>query len=277
VPKAQVDGIELHYQQAGRGPDVVMIHGVTGNLAIWHLEIVPTLMGEFRLTTYDLRGHGYSDMPPNGYTTADLAGDLALLLDRLDLRRVHLVGHSYGADVALHFAILHPERVDRLVLVEPAIAALHHLRDDHDWIGWEYWRNKLSAAGVAISPDKWYDAEQLVRASINTPKMFGFRRGQPRRAAPLVRLMETTTAAVDYCQVAGMTLERIAEVRLPTLVVYGADSIFLGTYEYLRDHLPNARTVLLPGSEHFGPLEQPQLFLQHLREFLHEGEGADAR
>ena len=275
MPKALVNGSHVHYQQLGRGPDVVMIHGMTGNLAIWHLEIIPALMGEFRFTTYDLRGHGYSEMPPPGYTTADLAPDLRQLLDVLAIERTHIVGHSYGADVALHFAILHPDRVDRLVLAEPAIAALSFLRAREDWIGWEYWRGKLAAGGVDVPRDKWYDPVYLVRTSITIPKMFGFRRGQARRAAPLVRLVETTTAATDYGEVAGMTLEKIGEVPHPTLLMYGDRSVFLETYEYLRHHLPTCTPVLMPDSEHFGPLEQPGVFVKHVREFLLAAEGGD--
>jgi len=268
MPKARVNGIYLHYQQIGQGPNVAMVHGITGNQAIWHLEIIPALMQEHRLTTYDLRGHGYSDMPPTGYTTADHALDLNHLLDSLGIERTHVVGHSFGADIALHYAILYPERVDRLVLVEPAIAALQHLRDREDWIGWKYWRDKLSTGGVPVPLEKWYDAEYLVRASIKIPKLFGFRKGKARRSAPLIKLMDTTTAARDYSELAGMTLDKISDVRRPTLVVYGADSVFLGTYTCLKDRLRNCTPVLIPESEHFGPLEQPEILIKHLREFL---------
>lgn len=272
MDKAQANGVQLHYQQFGEGPPVVMIHGITGNLAIWHLEIVPGLMSDYRITTYDLRGHGYSDVPPTGYTTADHATDLKHLLDTLGIRRAHVIGHSFGADIALHFAILFPERIDRLVLVEPAIAALTPLRESEDWIGWKYWRDKLALGGVTIPPEKWYDAEYLVRASVGLPMLFGFRRGRARRAAPLVRLMDTTTAAKDYCDLAGMTLDRIDQVRHHTLVLYGEDSVFLGTYEYLRDHLVNSTCILIPNSEHFGPIECPDTLLQHVREFFRESE-----
>jgi 2-hydroxy-6-oxonona-2,4-dienedioate hydrolase/2-succinyl-6-hydroxy-2,4-cyclohexadiene-1-carboxylate synthase len=268
LPKAAVNGIQLHYQQIGQGPDVIMMHGITGNLAIWHLDIVPALMSEFRITTYDLRGHGYSDMPPTGYTTADLATDLAHLLDTLNIERAHIVGHSFGADVALHFAILYPERVDRLILAEPAIAALQSLRAREDWAGWEYWRSKLGSAGVEVPQDKWFDTEYLVRSSIKIPKLFGFGKGRARRSAPLVRLMETTTAAEDYRTEAGLTLEKIAEVPHNTLIVYGENSVFLGTYDYLQRHLPSCRAILMPASEHFAPLERPELFVGYLREFL---------
>ena len=268
MDKAQANGIQLHYQQSGTGPDIVMIHGITGNLAIWHLEIVPALMSDYQITTYDLRGHGYSDVPPTGYTTADHANDLRHLLDTLSIRRAHIVGHSFGADIALHFTVLFPERVDRLVLVEPAIAALLPLRERADWIGWKYWREKLALGGVTVPPEKWYDAEYLVRASVDLPMLFGFRKGRARRAGPLVRLMNTTTAAKDYCELAGMTLDKIEQVRHHSLVLYGEDSVFVETYEYLRDHLPNASCYLMANSEHFGPIERPQLLLQYVREFL---------
>jgi pimeloyl-ACP methyl ester carboxylesterase len=215
-------------------------------------------------------------MPPSGYTTADLASDLGHLLDALNIERADIVGHSFGADVALHFAILCPERVGRLVLAEPAIAALHKLREREDWPGWEYWRSRLEDAGVEVPPEKRYDVVYLVKSSIKIPKRFGFARGRARRTAPLLRLMKTTTAPSDYRNLAGMTLEKICQVQHRTLVVYGENSVFLESYEYLKSHLPNCRAVLMPASEHFAPLERPELFVGYLREFLLAKEGVDA-
>jgi pimeloyl-ACP methyl ester carboxylesterase len=272
MDKASANGVQLHYQQFGEGPHIVMIHGITGNLAIWHLGIVPALESEYRITTYDLRGHGYSDVPPTGYTTADHAADLKHLLDTLGIERAHVFGHSFGADIALHFTILFPDRVDRLVLVEPAIAALLPLRQREDWIGWKYWRDKLALGGVVVPPENWYDTEYLVRASAGLPMLFGFRKGRARRAGPLVRLVNTTTAAKDYCETAGMTLDKINAIRHRTLVLYGKESVFLDTYEYLRNHLANATSFLLPDSEHFGLIEQPELLLNYVRGFLRDSE-----
>src|ERR1700760_1964235 len=122
MPKALLkNGLTLHYQRTGKGPDVVMIHGLTGNLAVWHLKIIPMLMDRFRTLSYDLRGHGYSDMPPSGYSADDMAGDLEGLLDALEIRDAYLVGHSFGADIALYFALLYPERVRKVVAIEAAI------------------------------------------------------------------------------------------------------------------------------------------------------------
>jgi pimeloyl-ACP methyl ester carboxylesterase len=120
MPKALLkNGINIHYQRVGEGPDIVFLHGLMGNLAVWHLKIVPILRHHFRVTTVDLRGHGYSDMPATGYSVDDLAGDLLGLLDALEIGQADLVGHSYGADIALCFALHHPGRVKRVVAIGP--------------------------------------------------------------------------------------------------------------------------------------------------------------
>src|SRR5262249_45932567 len=108
MPHIQTNGVELHYLQMGEGPDLVMLHGISGNLAVWPLRMVPLLQQHFRVTTYDLRGHGNSSMPPSGYTTRDMAHDLGGLLDELEIEQADIVGHSFGADVAMHFTLLQP-------------------------------------------------------------------------------------------------------------------------------------------------------------------------
>lgn len=121
MPKLKVNGIDLHYITVGQGSDVVMVHGFLGNLAVWHLQIVPQLRNFYSITTVDLRGHGYSQVTPDGYTAADMANDLKGLLDRLGIEKVSLVGHSYGADVCLYFALLYPERVNKLVALSQVL------------------------------------------------------------------------------------------------------------------------------------------------------------
>ena len=64
MPKLVANGVDFHYQQTGAGPDVVLIHGVTGDLSIWFLcEAMGILGRSFRVTAFDLRGHGYSGLP----------------------------------------------------------------------------------------------------------------------------------------------------------------------------------------------------------------------
>ena len=192
MPKARLkSGLTLHYQRTGKGPDVVMIHGLTGNLAVWHLKIIPMLMDRFRILSYDLRGHGYSDMPPSGYSCTDMAEDLEGLLDALEIEDAYFVGHSFGADIALYFALLHPGRVRKVVAIEAAIPAMIHERAREDWEGWDYWIDVLERSGQEIPPDRRHDADYLLRLSLQVPKKWGPLNGLPRNPGPFLRLLET--------------------------------------------------------------------------------------
>src|SRR5262245_44773912 len=110
MARIELNGIPIHYQCDGEGPDVVLLHGLCGDLAFWHPSIVSGLAADHRVTRLDMRGHGYSGRPASGYTTRDLAADLARLLDHLGIVEASLVGHSFGGAVALHASALEPER-----------------------------------------------------------------------------------------------------------------------------------------------------------------------
>ena len=122
MPKLVANGIDFHYQQSGAGPDVVLIHGVTGDLSIWFLcEAMGILGRSFRVTAFDLRGHGYSGLPRDGYTSADQAADVMAIMDALEIDHAVLVGHSFGAVIAMHAAVLFPDRVDAARALRPVL------------------------------------------------------------------------------------------------------------------------------------------------------------
>jgi pimeloyl-ACP methyl ester carboxylesterase len=259
-------GLKVHYQQVGEGPDVVFVHGITGNLAVWHLHIVPALADRCRTLTYDLRGHGRSGVPPTGYSLDDMAGDLLELLDALELERPIVVGHSYGADIALYLAAAHPERVSEVIAIEAALPAMEQLRDHTEWIGWTYWVRALEQAGVEVPADCRSDLRHLIRATVDLPKQWGPLKGLPRNPAPLLRLLDETTLPEDYRRIGSLSVERLPEIQTPVVLMYTEHSAFIDTFEHLQDVLPNTHPILLPRSEygHFGPLEQPELVAREI-------------
>ena len=87
--KVCANGVHLHLEQHGDGTDVILVHGITSNLSYWLLTVLPTLMARHRVTVYDLRGHGFSDVTPAGYTTGEMARDLVALMDGLALHEIH--------------------------------------------------------------------------------------------------------------------------------------------------------------------------------------------
>ncbi len=99
------------------GRTVVGIHGLTANHTCWQ-PMAEALAGAHRLIAYDLRGRGDSDKPATGYSLAHHGADLLGLLDHFGVSRAVLMGHSLGASIAVRFAVHHPDRVERLILLD---------------------------------------------------------------------------------------------------------------------------------------------------------------
>ncbi len=111
-------GLRFHYRDwGGRGQPLLLLHGLASNSRIWDLA-APHLTSRFRVLALDQRGHGLSDKPDDGYDFQSITGDLQALIQALGLERPGLVGHSWGANVALQFAADQPDAVSWLVLVD---------------------------------------------------------------------------------------------------------------------------------------------------------------
>ena len=272
MPKITANGLTLHVQRAGdAGPDVVLIHGVTGDLSIWFLcRAMQELAKTHRVTAFDLRGHGYSDAPPTGYTSADHAADAFAVMDHFGISHAKLVGHSFGAVVALHAAVLAPDRVDALVLSDPYFPALRHLEDLSRWGHWQAFHKEAADAGVNLSSEHWYDLGQFFDQvqGLSGDRLLQFRQAVGLPAMNRLLRLGGTTCGADSKVEAGLTEDLIRGVRQPTLALYGEHSPFLSTAEYLVEHLPHCRSVLVPNAQHRAPEENPEGFLSALREFL---------
>ena len=210
-------------------------------------------------------------MPSSGYTTGHMAEDLRALMDALGIAAAHLAGHSFGADVALHFALRYPDRARRLVLIEPGIPALVNDRKRETWEGWAYWAQDLERlTGEAIPRERWTDLRYMVRRSVEVPIVYGPLKGLPRRKDRILRLLDETTMIADYEVVGDLTMENLATIEHPKLLVYDGRSAWLSSFRVLRDVLANCTPVLLEGGEmrHFAPLETPVVLVSHLTGFL---------
>ena len=271
MPILPVRNLKLHVQQSGAGPDVVLIHGVTGDLSIWFLcGAMQELAKTHRVTAYDLRGHGYSEAPPDGYTSADHAEDLVALMDALGIGRAKLVGHSFGGVVAMHAAADFPGRVESVVLSDPYFPGLRHLEDVSRWGHWEAFRAEAQGAGVTLSDEHWYDIGKFFDqvTHLDGEQLLQFRQAVGLPGLNRLLRLGKTTCGEDSKAEAGLTPEKIAGVLQPVLALYGEFSPFLATSDYLAAHLADCRTALVAGAKHRAPEESPSEFVRHLRGFL---------
>ncbi len=281
MPKAFLNGIRIHYTQFGRGPDVVMVHGLAANLAFWNVKIVPALVSNFRVTTYDLRGHGYSDMPSRGYTSSDMVKDLYSLLNYLGVEQAHLVGHSFGGAVVLEYAVFHPEHVLSLTLADAVLLALYPAVSRRAWQRRSYLNNKLKELGTLLREEDLNDErllEKLADPRWKTLRQrndsapffvpFGSWNGAKRMAKQWRLLLGTTSALEDFQIPSVVTLDQVRKINHPSLAIFGARSRYLAACRELQRNLPNCRTTIIPGVGHFHPIVKPEAFAQKLQEFL---------
>lgn len=281
MPKAVVDGIGLAYRQIGAGEDVVLVHGLAANMAFWHPEVLRTLRERFRVTLYDLRGHGYSDMPSTGYAMDDMAGDLHGLLDRLGIETMHLVGHSWGGAIAATLAATHPARVRSLALADARLPALQPTLRAEDFPHWQRWWSAFHEAGIEVAAGQSLDFTLLelladprlgeARRRIDVPEVFvpfgGWNAGR-RGAARWLRLLASTSARRDFTAPGGIGAAELATVAVPVLAVYGEYSHCLPTLRALERHLPGCHTLVCPRGGHFHPAVHPAFFAAALDGFL---------
>jgi soluble epoxide hydrolase/lipid-phosphate phosphatase len=112
-------GVTLNVYQAGTGPDVLLLHGITGCGTYWSVQIAQLVAAGYRVTAPDGRGHGESDRASD-YSTESIAADAAALIQQLGLNKPIVIGHSMGGAQSLMLACQHPELVGKVVLEDPA-------------------------------------------------------------------------------------------------------------------------------------------------------------
>lgn len=273
MPHADLDGLKLHYQQMGQGPDVVLLHGLTSNLAMWLFSgLVPALAGEFRVTSYDLRGHGLSDAPPDGYTSVDMAHDLKKLHERLELGPTFMLGHSFGGVVAMHAARLYPEIVSGVILSDSYFPGLDHLEPNMEHAEvWQDLRQTYAEIGYEIGDTVNFQRlfDIVLQLSPEEMKHIEAKLGPPaaRWLAQLPQLAKTT-AARDAFVDAGLTAAELCRIEQPVVALYDEHTPFEATCRFLTERLPHATRDVVPGARHLALLESPELFVQLVQKHL---------
>jgi pimeloyl-ACP methyl ester carboxylesterase len=249
MPLVAANGHTFHVQELGEGPPVVMLHGLLiGSLASWYFTAAPALSAARRCRLYDLRGHGRSEGVTSGYDVATMTRDLAALTADL-AEPFDLVGHSFGAVVALRFALAHPERVRRLVVVEAPLppASVGELTQF-----------------LALPPERMTEAlPESLRAAVA-----GGRRQAERLVKSLSFLVLETSLLADLRAEPDIPDAELARLAVPTLLLYGDRSACLPTGRRLAAAAPRrTHLVVLPGGHYLhldAPVELTRAIEAHL-------------
>jgi pimeloyl-ACP methyl ester carboxylesterase len=267
MPYLDLDGLRTHYQQTGSGPDVVLIHAFTSNLAIWMLTgIVETLSADYRVTSYDFRGHGMTAAPANGYTSELLATDFQRLHTELALEPAFIVGHSYGGVVGMHAARRYPDIVRGVILSDSYFPGLCDLEPDMGQAGpWRDLRENFSQIDVDLGETVDFSKLFRVVADLdqNSMAILTEKLGPAgMRWLSQMGQLAKTTAGDEMWEVAGLTADEISRIEQPVVALYDEFSPFKATCDFLKQNLANCVTDVVPGAKHLAPVQNSAEFVR---------------
>jgi len=255
---AELTGSRIHYEDVGRGDAVLLLHGMGLDLRMWDAQ-VPVLSERYRVVRLDLHGYGKSSPIAGPYSHGAL---LAEFLEQLEIERAHLVGLSYGGQLAAEFVQVHPQRVRSLVLASTDISGLP-------------WKTLGPSFGKIFSLGKT-DLEAAKRLWFGH-EIFSTARENPLVSARLEQMIRDYSGWVFANAGAGLerkpkppAAEALHAFRLPALVVAGERDLsdFQDMADEVVKRLPGARKVVLEGVGHLCNMEDPKSFNRVLLEFL---------
>lgn len=268
-------GVVLHYVEMGKGEPIVFVHGSLSDGGFWNPQLAP-FAEKYHVVAYSRRYNPPNTNPPiSGYSAVTDADDLAKLIEKLRLGRVHVVGHSYGGLTALFLAVRHPELVRSLVIAEaPAVPLLAYLPGEQAELG------KKTLADIRERMEKpMKEAFQKGDRNAGVAAFIDYLSNDPKgwdkwpdeaRQDTLKNAHEWDVMVAKGELFPDINPDEVKRIKAPTLLLSGSR-----TFEFLRliDEelgrlIPNSRRVVLEGATHRLFYEQPEKSRSEIEEFL---------
>ena len=246
----EVRGVRFHVQRlrppGGGGahrPAVVFVHAAMSSMAMFYYTVANHVaVAGYDVILYDLRGHGLSEGPPQGYLVEDMVADLAALLAAVEPGRpVHLVGYSLGGTIAQCLTAARPDLVASLILMEGLVRPRPNAN-----------RSAIERSPAADEVDTLDRlADELIAGLVAANAG-----GGPRWAAMTRRLFTQTTFHADLCKPSFTDAETAPLVTRPTLVLSGDQSEFFAEAGHAAGLIPDCVVRVLPGCGHLDILSE---------------------
>lgn len=254
MPWSRSNGLSIHYEVAGAGPPLVLLHANPFDLSMW-LYQVAHFAQRYTVVAVDLRGYGRSDKPETPFAFADMAADVVGVVRDLGLGRIALAGVSIGATLALQIALDHPRLVAAMVLSggesgpNPVFAKLAE-----DYAVKPIAEQRAAHLGMIVDPS-------FADSAIGRYLLASFLETSPRLSGRAIAQIFRARAQADF-------QHRLASVTTPTLVLNGERDVSLEAGRHTARHIPGARHRVVPGSGHMCCFENPAAFDACVLEFL---------
>lgn len=252
-----VYGVKIHYQEAGSGPAVILLHGLGGDVSNWAQTIGP-LSQKYRVIVPDQIGFGRSDKPMINYRVGTLVDFLDGFYKELKLDRASLVGNSLGGWTAAAYTLAHPEKVERLVLVDAAGFAITGDVDPRVLNGLNpSTRDAVKQVMSLVFYNKQYTSDAAV-------DLLFARKMTAGDSYTIQRFIDSITHGEDVLD------NKLGAVKQPTLIVWGRQDgltpIAMG--ERFKKEIQGSQLVVIEKCGHVPQLEKAAEFNAALAKFL---------
>jgi pimeloyl-ACP methyl ester carboxylesterase len=268
VATVEVNGGRLEYELAGAGPAVAFLHPGLWDRRAWDDQF-DVFAERHRVVRHDARGYGRSSRPEPGRPYSHVE-DLGAVLDAAGIDRAALVGCSMGGGTALHFALVHPDRVTALVLVASGFDGFEGTPEEEErWNAeWSGLESEIAAATEAGELERAQDLRLRLWAPLGTDDP----RGRRIREIAFDNLHEIEMDEGGARGIDPPAIDRLEEVSAPTLVLPADhDPPWLPRMaEVLADRIPAARLVRIRDVDHVVNMRKPEEFSRVVLDFLAE-------
>ncbi|MFP3853078.1 MAG: alpha/beta fold hydrolase [Anaerolineales bacterium] len=262
----EIDGVRLHYRDQGAGPPLVLIHGTFSSLHTWD-GWAETLSADYRLLRLDLPGHGLTGPRHDGdYSRGADAELLADWLDRLGVERASLAGNSLGGAIALRFALAHPDRVDKLILIDST--GLPVPQEAEPIAIFQILEVPILRNAAALFTPRFFFRQTLEGAYAQDDRIteelvdryYLLMRREGNRAALLQRMQTRDQPLAD----------RYSTIEAPTLIMWGEQDSWIPVENAFRfeEVLPTVEVVVIEEAGHMPMEERPGVTAELAEEFL---------
>ena len=261
----------LHAEVHGDGPALVLLHGFTGSVATWE-PARSFLAARHRVIAIDLPGHGHSPPPVRSGGLPRIAEQLVSTLDRLHIGAASWLGYSLGGRVALHVALAHPARVDRLVLESTSPGLTDAGARARRAVADDALADRIEGEGLPAFVDAWmaqplFASQRRLGAALLERERALRLRHEPGSLAAALRATSTGRQEPLW--------DQLARLSMPTLVVAGGgDHRYRALAAAMAARVPGARLGIVPASGHAVHLENPIPFWSLVGAFLGQPIGA---
>jgi len=273
--QVQSPALTMHYMDwGGDKPPLLALHGLSSS-AHWYDKCIPLLTPYFHCIAPDQRAHGLTTQPETGYDWQTLAEDLLFLLDHLGIEKVVVLGHSWGASVAGHLAIQHPDRVESVVLIDGGIHRQHN-----SGLAWEEYRDRLRQRDIYGKVEDYISAHKQEHAVVWDRELEHMLLSMPESLGNNeVReyLSPTSHEQVIWNMFSDPLSSLYERISVPTLIVSAegntaASKSYLplkqqGVAEALK-RIPNSESVWITDAPHDISFYKPEALTRHIIEFL---------